>query len=98
MKNTLSLYRMPDKGFKAEFHYIDGCSMWELHDMKSDSDILVKYVQKKHFQHLPGNWELLLPNDQKVFADPNFDAVVQMALAFIHHRDNPYEEDGDYFC
>lgn len=93
MKNTFSLYRNPDKGFTAQFHYVDGCSMWELHDSKSDSEILVKYVQKKHFQHLPGDWELLLPNDQKVFADPDFAKVVQMTLRYIYERDNPVQDE-----
>ena len=97
MKNTLSVYIISPGTLRTEFHYADGGRMWENNRTGlSETDVLVKLLQKKIYQNLPGTWEVLLPNDQKVFQDPDFNKVVQMVLRYIYERDNPVEPE--YFC
>lgn len=97
MKNTLSLYRHTTGVYKTEYHFTDGCTMWELQrEGLSESDVLVREVEKKYFQHLPGPWEILLPHDHKVIQDPDYAKAVQMTLRYIYDRDNP--EEPEYFC
>ena len=88
--NTLSIYKTPSGAIKIEIHCIDGTSMWEIHHISlSDADALVKLLQKKLYQHQPGNWEVCFPFENQHFEDPDFEKAVQMALNHIHTRDHP---------
>lgn len=97
MKNSLSLFRHESGQYNTDIHLVDGTHVWELHRKSlSETDILVKFVELKHYQRLPGEWEFTLPHDHKIFHEIDFNRAVQLTLRFIYDRDNP--DEVDFFC
>lgn len=94
--NTLKLYKTDKDIYKIEIHTDNGIRMWELqHASMKDADILMKFLQKKDYNYFAG-WEISLPMDQQLFTDPDFGKAMQMALSYIHTRDNP--KTFDFYC
>lgn len=88
---------MPTGIFKADFHFVDGCTMWELHPNSStDYEVLTRLQKQTRYQRMPGEWEVALPHDQKTFEDPDFTKAMQAASNYAWERDHPEWHGG--FC
>ena len=44
---------------------------------------------QKYYKHLPGLWRITFPREHKSIKDNDLGKAIQMALAYIHDRNNP---------
>lgn len=97
MNNTLTITFLNDGRVQTDITFYDGSTSMEIHRQNlHDSKVLRKMQEKKYYQHKPGEWILVFPDDNKVIRKATFDEAIEAAQEFIFERDNTTDYSG--FC
>lgn len=97
MQNNLEISEPTFGSYQTDIVTSDNVTCMQIHRHGlTDIEILQKLIAAKHYQNFAGTWTITIPAEQKVFSGKDFNTVANLAINYMHERNNP--RDYEYYC